>query len=187
MRQKKKPILLDRKEVEKLLAQPSKKSKTGIRNTAILRLILNTGLRVSEICKLAKRDVDIPGQILRVTNGKGGVDRDVPILPEAIPYLEKWEKIRPDEFRYFVSYYNNPLTTQYLDQMIKRYAKKANIQKRVYCHLLRHTFATEYYRQTKDLGVLSLILGHSDISCTQIYVTLSNLDIKNATKGVVGF
>lgn len=181
------PKILERFEVEKLLEQPSQKSKTGIRNRAILRLIINTGLRVSEIVNLQKRNVDLPGEMLRVVNGKGGKDRDVPILPEAIPYLEKWEKLRPEEFLYFVSYKNNPLKAQYLDQMIKRYAKKAGIQKRVYCHLLRHTYATEYYRQTKDIGALRLILGHSDISTTQIYVTLSNEDIKKATKGVVGF
>ena len=67
--------------------------------------------------------------------------------------------------------------------MVKRYRQRSNIDKNITPHTLRHTFATEFYRQTKDIETLRKILGHSDISTTQIYVTLANIDVENAMNG----
>jgi len=71
--------------------------------------------------------------------------------------------------------------------MVKSYSLRAKIQKNVSCHTLRHTFATEFYRETKDIETLRKILGHSDISTTQIYVTLANIDVEKAMNGFSGF
>lgn len=71
--------------------------------------------------------------------------------------------------------------------MVKKYSKRAGIEKNISPHSLRHTFATEFYRETKDIETLKKILGHSDISTTQIYVTLANIDVEKAMNGFSGF
>ena len=74
------------------------------------------------------------------------------------------------------------LSIKYLQQMVKRYAGKAGINKRISPHTLRHTYATQYYKQTKDIETLRRILGHSDISTTTIYITLANIDVETGMK-----
>jgi len=76
---------------------------------------------------------------------------------------------------------------QMFREIIKRYSKKADINKNISPHILRHTFATEYYRQTKDIETLRRILGHADISTTTIYITLANIDVENGMKSFKGF
>ena len=109
-------------------------------------------------------------------------------IPEYLTDLfDSWRKKRPESSFFFSTLKGNKLSTRYLQQMVKRYAGKAGINKRISPHTLRHTYATEYYKQTKDIETLRRILGHSDISTTAIYITLANIDVENGMKAFKGF
>ena len=120
---------------------------------------------------------------LRVTNGKYGRDRDL-FIPELTSILlDQWKKVKPENTKYFfTTLKGNKLIDRYIQNMVIRYGKKANIGKKISPHTLRHTYATEYYRQSKDIETLRKILGHSDISTTTIYITLANIDVENGMK-----
>lgn len=179
---KKLPIILEENECKTLISIPSRRYPTGVRNKAILLVMLNMGLRVSEIINLKPNDVNLTKMKLKVVNGKGGIDRNL-IIPEVlIHYLKEWKNIRPKSEYFFCTLKGNRLNQRYLCEMVKRYGRKAEINKIISPHTLRHTFSTNFYRQTKDIETLRKLLGHSDISTTQIYVTLSNIDIENAMK-----
>jgi len=198
-RRKKLPIVLEHEEAQKLLSIPNKRYITGIRNKAILALMLNLGLRVSEVVNLRPGDLNLTKRKLRVVNGKGGVDRDL-IIPEyTAELLKEWKKAKPKDSRYFfttikeksggqfASSKGSQLSVRYIQFMVKRYAKKARIDKAITPHSLRHTFATDFIRQGQNVMKLKKILGHSDISTTQIYVTLANKDIEEAMNGFKEF
>jgi len=198
-RRKKLPVVLEPEEAQKLLSIPNKRYITGIRNKAILALMLNLGLRVSEVVNLRPGDLNLTKRKLRVVNGKGGVDRDL-IVPEyTAELLKEWKKAKPEGSRYFFttikdkaegpfsSSKGSQLSVRYIQFMVKRYAKKAGIDKDITPHTLRHTFATDFIRQGQNVMKLKKILGHSDISTTQIYVTLANKDIEEAMNGFKEF
>ena len=200
MVRRKLPIILDREEAYKLIKQPNKRYATGLRNKAIISLMLNCGLRVSEITSLKSNNISLTDGKLRVVDGKGQKDRDIPFISEStLDLLREWKKIRPKGSQHFfttlVDRENNrfssksgkKLSVRYIQFMIKRYARKAGINKDVTPHTLRHSFATDFYKRTKDIEALRKILGHSDISTTQIYVTLANLDVEKALKEYNGF
>lgn len=200
MVRRKLPVILDREEALKLIRQPNKRYITGLRNKAIISLMLNCGLRVSEVTSLKPNDINITDGKLRVVNGKGHKDRDIPFISEnALELLREWKNKKPKGSKYFfttlVDRKNNrfsskkgqKLSDRYIQFMIKRYARKAGINKDVTPHTLRHSFSTDFYKRTKDIEALRKILGHSDISTTQIYVTLANLDVENALKEYNGF
>lgn len=198
-RRKKLPVVLEHEELEKLLSIPNKRYITGIRNKAILALMANLGLRVSEVVNLKPRDINLGERKLRVVDGKGGVDRDliIPVLTAEV--LKAWKTARPKGSSYFfttikdksegtfASSIGSQLSIRYIQFMVKRYAKKAGIDKDITPHTLRHTFATDFIRQGQNVMKLKKILGHSDISTTQIYVTLANKDIEEAMNGFKEF
>jgi len=184
MAQKHLPIILERKEVEKLLDQPSKKSLTGIRNKAIMKIIANCGLRVSEITNLRTSEIDLETGKFRVVNGKGGKDRNLVIPPLTIEVLKDWQKKKPESDDFFPTLKGGQLGVRYLQQMIKRYALKAGISKRITPHSLRHFYATEHYRKERDIEALRQILGHESISTTTIYITLANIEVEESMKAV---
>jgi len=93
--------------------------------------------------------------------------------------FDSWRKRRPESNFFFSTLKGKKLSIKYLQQMVKRYSQKAGITKNISPHTLRHTYATQYYKQTKDIETLRRILGHSDISTTQIYITLANIDVEN--------
>jgi len=185
------PETLNKEEVKSLLAIPNKRYKNGIRNKAILSLMLNAGLRVSEASKLQAKDINLKEGKLRIVNGKGNKDRDLTINKQALELLKEYNKIRPNSKTFFTTLEENnkgkKLQDRYLQTMVKSYSQRAGIQKNVTPHILRHTFATEFYRETKDIETLRKILGHSDISTTQIYVTLANIDVEKAMNSFSGF
>jgi len=191
-KRKKLPITLNKQEVKSLLEIPNKRYKNGKRNKAIISLMANTGLRVSEVAGLKVKDINIKEGKLRVINGKGSKDRDLTIgNKQALELLKEYGKIRPKSDFFFTSLEQDnagkQLAIRYLQTMIKSYSLRAKIQKNVSPHSLRHTFATEFYRETKDIETLRKILGHSDISTTQIYVTLANIDVEKAMNNFSGF
>ena len=200
MVRRKLPVILDREEALKLIRQPNKRYVTGLRNKAIISLMLNCGLRVSEVTGLKPNDINITDGKLRVVNGKGQKDRDIPFISEStLELLREWKKKKQKAIKHFFttlvdrkndrfsSKKGQKLSDRYIQFMIKRYARKSGINKDVTPHTLRHSFATDFYKRTKDIEALRKILGHSDISTTQIYVTLANLDVENALKEYNGF
>jgi len=101
--------------------------------------------------------------------------------------IDRWRKKRPESSFFFSTLNGKKLSIRYLQQMVKRYAQKAGITKKISLHVLRHTYGTQFYRQTKDIETLRRILGHSDITTTTIYITLANIDVENGMKSFKGF
>jgi len=187
MTRKKLPVVLEPEEVQNLLKQPNKRYPTGLRNKAMMSLMLHCGLRLSEITNLRPSNINLTKGKLRVENGKGNKDRDLAIPEYLTELLENWRKIRPKSDYFFTTLDGKKLSSRYIQNMVKRYGQKAGIVKNISPHTLRHTYATQFYRQTKDIETLRRILGHSDISTTTIYITLANIDVENGMKSFKGF
>jgi len=183
-RRKKLPEILNNFEASKLLSIPNPRFPTGLRNLAMMTVMLNIGLRVSEVTNLKPGHINLTENKLRVVNGKGGVDRDLTI-PNGYTteILKKWKEARPKGQHFFCTLKGGQVSTRYIGLAVKRYIAKAGINKNVSPHTLRHSFATEFYRQTKDLETLRIILGHSNILTTQIYVTLACEEVEAAMNG----
>ncbi len=186
-RKTKLPIVLEPEEVQKLIKQPNKRYPTGLRNKAIISLMLHCGLRLSEITDLKPGSINLTKGKLRIESGKGNKDRDLAIPDYLIDLLNTWRKIKPKSSYFFPTLQGNKLSPRYIQQMVKRYSQKAGIIKNVSPHTLRHTYATQYYKQTKDIETLRRILGHTDISTTTIYITLANIDVETGMKSFKGF
>ena len=181
------PVTLEPAEARRLISIPNKRYLTGRRNRAMLSVMLNIGLRVSEVANLKPGNVNLTKGKLRVLHGKYGKDRDLTIPRYTREMLEQWERLRPTSDYFFSTLQGNKLLIRYIEAMVERYRKRAKIDKNITPHTLRHTFATEFYRQTKDIETLRRILGHSDVSTTQIYITLVNIDVENAINGFKEF
>ena len=161
---------------------------TGLRNKAIMSLMLHCGLRLSEVTNLRPGNINLTKGKLRVVSGKGNKDRDLAIPDYLISLLDSWRKKRPAGDYFFSTLRGKQLSDRYIQQMVRRYALKAGINnKKISPHTLRHTYATQYYRQTKDIETLRQILGHTDIGTTTIYITLANIDVENGMKSFKGF
>ena len=183
--EKRLPLALSQKEVEQLLAQPDIKTTTGLRDRAILELLYATGMRVSELINLKEADLHTDLKIIRVL-GKGSKERLVPVTDFALSLLDRYVKNVRDpallkkgvacDFL-FLNNRAGQLTRQAVWQSIKKYSKLAKIDKDITPHTLRHTFATHLLENGADLRVVQEILGHSDISTTQIYTNLSQKHI----------
>ncbi len=187
MTRKKLPIILEPEEAQNLLKQPNKRYPTGLRNKAMLSLMLHCGLRVSEVVNLRPGNINLTKGKLRVEAGKGNKDRDLAVPEYLTDLLDNWRKKRPESNFFFSALNGKKLSIRYLQQMVKRYASKIGINKNISPHTLRHTYATQYYKQTKDIETLRRILGHSDISTTTIYITLANIDVENGMKSFKSF
>ena len=185
---KKLPTILEPEEAQKLLKQPNKRYPTGLRNKAIMSLMLHCGLRLSEITNLKPGSISLTKGKLRVVSGKGNKDRDLAIPEYLADLLEAWRKIRPKGDYFFSTLEGKKLSDRYIQQMVGRCARKAGINnKKISPHTLRHSYATQFYKQTKDIETLRRILGHSDISTTTIYITLANIDVETGMKSFKGF
>lgn len=164
------PIVLDDSEVVALLKQPNPKTPTGLRNLALMSVMVYGGLRVAEALNLTEQDIDWTAGEVKVRQGKGKKDRAVGIAAPALAALVKWAERRPVKTGpLFTTLKGRPLSARYVRQMVKREAQAAGIQKDVHPHTLRHTAATKHYGQHKDIRLTQEMLGHSDISTTQIY------------------
>ncbi len=172
------PRSLSEAEVERLLAAPETGSPLGLRDRAMLELLYASGLRVSEIVKLPRDAVDLAAGILRVV-GKGGRERIVPFGASAGEWLARYLKeARPGQDRkrspsLFLSARGAAMTRQRFWQLIEGYGRKAGIRTRLTPHRLRHSFATHLLEHGADLRALQMMLGHADISTTQIYTQVS--------------
>ncbi len=174
------PNFLTVEQVEKLFSAPDVSREVGLRDRAILELMYACGLRVSELVSLKIKDVDLKTCIL-TCYGKGSKMRQVPVGSEAIEWLQKYMKIRAQKktkiTNLFVSVLGKPLTRQEVFLLVKKYAKKAGIEN-LSPHVLRHTFATHLVQNGADIRSVQKMLGHADISTTQIYTHLKKNDLR---------
>jgi len=178
------PDTLSEHDIELLLEAPEPSSILGARDKAMLEMLYATGLRVSELVSLSNDQINLRMGVLRVT-GKGNKERLVPIGEQALSCLEDYmqhsRKALLSERQcntIFVTNRGAGMTRQAFWHIIKRYAKKAGITKELSPHTLRHAFATHLLNHGADLRVVQLLLGHSDLSTTQIYTHVANERLK---------
>lgn len=179
------PVALTVDEINHLLDQPNTNKKLGLRDRALLETLYATGIRVSELINLKFNDLHEELKLIKVF-GKGSKERLIPISEVALSWIDSYkEKVRDplilkvgqnSDF-IFLNSRGTALTRQAVWQIIKKYCNMAGIQKNVTPHTLRHTFATHLLENGADLRVVQEILGHSDISTTQIYTNLSQKHI----------
>ena len=151
-----------------------------LRNKLILTLLYSTGLRVSELIKLEIKSIDYDERTIRV-RGKGEKDRIVIFDDETLELIDEYLEKRGVDNKYlFVNQRNNKLTSRYVQYMIKEYAKAANIERRVTPHILRHSFATHLLKNGVDIRAIQQLLGHSNLSTTQIYTSVDMHTLKDA-------
>jgi integrase/recombinase XerD len=179
------PIFLNIEEVDRLLNTPDKNTIFGLRDRAMLELLYSCGLRVSELITLDYHNINLNEEYIRI-HGKGNKERLLPMGEVAIDYLNTYEKkARPFLLKsgqtdhYFLSNRGSGMSRQNFFYIIKAYAAKAGIDKPLSPHTLRHAFATHLVQQGADLRSVQLMLGHSDISTTQIYTHIQNVQLKS--------
>lgn len=178
------PESLSEDDVESLLQAPEILSVLGFRDRTMLELLYATGLRVSELVELNFQQVNFRQGCLRVV-GKGEKERLVPVGEEAMDWLERYLNqarpmilgVRQSDYL-FVTNRGSSMTRQAFWHIIKRYAKQAGIDKHLSPHTLRHAFATHLLNHGADLRVVQLLLGHSDLSTTQIYTHIAQQRLK---------
>jgi integrase/recombinase XerD len=184
-RSRKLPQVLTRGEIEKLLSQPRGTEPAALRDRALLEIMYACGLRASEAIGLELMDVDIQEGVLRA-RGKGSKERVVPVGDAALkalrPYLERGRpalvKGAP-EVHLFVNFRGSQLTRQGLYKIVRRHALTAGLADRMSPHTLRHTFATHLLAGGCDLRSVQEMLGHADVSTTQLYTHLSSDRLKD--------
>jgi site-specific recombinase XerD len=173
--------ILDDDELNRLLNAPEGNSLKALRDKALLEVLFSTGLRVSELCSL-NRDVNLKSKEIKI-RGKGGKIRTVFLSSLAKNYLEKYLSARTDNNpALFINLSKNKkeerLTPRGVEKIIKYYAKKTGLIKKVTPHLLRHQFATDLLMGGADLRAIQLLLGHKNLQTTQIYTHLTNKELK---------
>jgi integrase/recombinase XerD len=172
------PKALTLSEVENLLSQPDEAKIHGVRDKAMLELLYATGLRVSELVKLKLDDLNLEDGFL-ICKGKGEKERVVPVGSSAVQVLEKYLKVsRPKLFKeknefLFLTQQGKSFTRQGFWKLLKGYARKAGFEEKVSPHTLRHSFATHLLERGADLRSVQSMLGHSQITTTQIYTHVS--------------
>jgi site-specific recombinase XerD len=179
---------LSTEELEHLFAQPDSATTVGLRDRAIMELLFSSGLRVSELVNLDRDHINLKKREFMV-RGKGGKDRPVYISPEAADRVAEYLATRTDNYvPLFIHYWGNRgevgdgsytrLTARSIQRNIARYGRLAGITKRVTPHVLRHSFATDLLRNGADMRSVQSLLGHSDISTTQIYTHVTDPQLK---------
>lgn len=180
------PRVLSEDEVVRLLNQPDITTAEGFRDRTMLEVLYATGMRVSELINLTLERVDLNMKYI-IAFGKGSKERIVPLGSVAAEFLQQYlEKVRPKlthEDRntniVFLAFGGHELTRQRFWQIIRAYGRKANINKALTPHILRHSFATHLLDNGADLRSVQELLGHSDISTTQIYTHLTNTRLRD--------
>ncbi len=182
--EKKLPKILSITEVEELLKQPNTFQPTGLRDKAMLELLYATGIRVSELICLNISDVNLDMGYIKCY-GKGAKERIVPLGSIAAKCVQEYiskgrtKLVRTyEEPSLFVNHHGNRLTRQGFWKIIKKYALEANITKEITPHTLRHSFATHLLENGADLRSVQEMLGHADISTTQIYTHVTKNHLK---------
>ena len=179
------PKTLTEKDVESLLMAPDTSTSLGLRDRVLFEVLYATGLRVSELVSLQLTQINLQQGVLRVT-GKGNKERLVPLGEEAVTWLEKYLLNTRTELlngqvtdALFVTKRGAAMTRQAFWYLIKRHALQAEISTTISPHTLRHAFATHLLNHGADLRVVQMLLGHSDLSTTQIYTHVAKARLKS--------
>lgn len=183
------PSVLSFEEVEAILEQPDTNSRLGLRDRALLELLYSSGLRVSELLNIKLSDLFFDDEVIRVL-GKGSKQRIVPVGSSAIKWVSKYLKtIRPllmkklkSENLVFLNSRGSKLSRMAIWKIVKKYCEQAKITKEVHPHTFRHSFATHLLEGGADLRAVQEMLGHSDISTTQIYTHIDREYVKQIHK-----
>jgi integrase/recombinase XerD len=178
------PSLLSREEVEALLAQPDPRRAPGRRDRAMLELLYATGLRVSELVSLELNDVNLETRVL-IARGKGSKERLVPVGAPAAEAVKAYlfgardVLLRGRRSKHlFVTPRGGPMTRQGFAKIVDRCARAAGIRRRISPHKLRHSFATHLLEGGADLRAVQAMLGHADVSTTQIYTHVDRTHVR---------
>jgi len=171
--ERKLPKVLDVDQISGLLGR-APDSILEIRDLAIFELFYSSGLRLSELAALNIADIDIAETELHVLRGKGGKQRNLPVGSKAMTALKKWLDYRPDtpDSAMFTSNKGRRLTQRSIQLRLDRWAKKNGLPEHVHPHMLRHSFASHLLESSHDIRAVQELLGHSNISTTQIYTHL---------------
>jgi integrase/recombinase XerD len=176
------PKFLTEDEINRLFAAPDVATEEGIRDRAVLEVMYACGLRVSELVGLKQADVDLLAGLI-VCHGKGNKERRVPVGKSAIHWLQQYSAVKAGYGKatspFVFLHRGRPFTRQIAWAMIKRQAEKVGI-KNVSPHTLRHSFATHLLQHGADSRSVQALLGHSDISTTQIYTHITDLHLRSA-------
>lgn len=178
------PEILSSEEVDLLLSQPECVDAKGYRDKAMLELLYATGIRVTELIDLDVADANISAGIIRCHSR--GKERTIPMYPAAVTALEEYVNLvrpqmvaSPDEKALFVNVSGERMSRQGFWKIIKYYTKKANIDKDITPHTLRHSFAAHLMENGADIHAIQEMLGHADISSTQVYSNLVKRQLKD--------
>ena len=177
--------ILDEREVKNFLDSIPCSKKLELRNKAMFELLYSSGLRVSELTNLQLRNIDFDENLIRFI-GKGNKERITPVGKVSMHFLKKYlettrYKIEGESKNdyVFLNKYGNKISRQGFWKILKKYAKKLNLNKNLYPHIFRHSFATHMLKRGADLRTVQELLGHSDISTTEIYTNLDKEHIKD--------
>lgn len=196
-RQQRLPTVLTETEEQALIEQVNPKSTTGLRNRAMLEVMLGAGLRVSEVVALMPRDVDLAAGTVRVNLGKGSKDRIVPVDQETVAWLQAWSEKRAalgHNARSPVfcavrstapgnNQVGQAITARTVQRLISRLAQRAGIDKQVTPHTLRHTYATRLLDRGFTIREVQELLGHSDVSTTMVYTHVNPAALRAKIQG----
>jgi len=179
------PTFLNFEEIEKLIAQPDINTPYGYRDRLIMETLYSTGMRVSEISSLKTSDIDLKRGIAKVM-GKGGKYRFTPLYSTLTEMLKDYTYIRKNFFlkkkdsgHLFLNRFGGQISRVSIWSIIKKWCKKAEIDKNISPHTLRHSFATHLLTNGADLRTIQLFLGHSDLNTTQIYTHITDENARN--------
>ena len=174
---KKLPVFLDEEAVVRFITAPSKKDMWGLRDRAILETLYSTGMRVSELVGIDLKDIDFISGLIKVL-GKGRIERLTPIGDKAVSALREYMDARNKEgwgrqSALFLNKYGNRITDRSIRRIVDKYIEVAAIREKISPHSLRHSFATHLLNRGADLRSVQELLGHKNLSTTQIYTHIS--------------
>lgn len=171
--EKKLPTVLTKDEVKRLI-----NATTNPKHRLLIELLYSSGLRVSECVSIKLDDLDLNEKIGKIKHGKGNKERYIILSNNLIQHLEEFLTKRKYQSDYIFSRSNKPITTRQAQKIVKEAAIKAGIKKNVFCHALRSSFATHLLEAGTDIRVIQELLGHSNLSTTQIYTKVSTQQLK---------
>lgn len=185
---KKIPEFLTKEEQEQLINIFNIRYYNSHRNKMIVQLFLVTGLRLSELINLKWNDINLMSGQLKVVDGKGGKDRILWIGEDSLRLLCEWKERQSTQFDksiyVFTNRSNEPLKDRDIRDMVVTYANKAGITKTISPHTLRHSYATDLLRQSKNIRLVQKALGHTDLSTTMIYTHIVDDEYEDALKSL---